>query len=66
MGESLGGGVDVDSSTVSNWMGMSDCVLMGGGGSAETVSSGTGTGEGAGDGGRLPCIDGVRDSAEGT
>lgn len=32
MGESLVEGVDVDSSTISNWMGMSECVLMEGGG----------------------------------
>lgn len=57
-----GGG---DSSTISNWMGMPECVLMEGGGSVELLElSVIGTGEGAGDGGRLSCIDGVGESAE--
>lgn len=61
-GESLGEGVDVDSSTISNWMGMSECELMEGGGSLGM--SDTGTGEGVGDGGGLSCIDGVGKPAE--
>lgn len=32
MGESLKEGEDVDSSTVSNWLGMSECEVMEGGG----------------------------------
>lgn len=63
-GESLG--ECVDSSTISNWMGMSECVLMeGGGGSVEMLQSVIGTGEGAGDGGGLSCIDGVGEGAKG-
>lgn len=59
MGESLVEGVDGDSSTISNWMGMSECALMEGEGSVEMLKSVIGTGEGVGDGGRLSCIDGV-------
>lgn len=66
MGESLVEGVDVDSSTISNWMGMSEFALMEGGGSVEMLQSVIGTGEGAGDGGRLSCKDGDRESAKGT
>lgn len=61
-GESLGEGVDVGSSTISNWMGMSECELMEGGGSLGM--SDTGTGEGVGDGRVLSCIDGVGEPAE--
>lgn len=66
MGESLVEGLDVGSSTVSNWMGMSECALMEGGGSVEMLSAKSviGTGEGVGDGGRLSCIDGVGESAK--
>ena len=38
-GESLVGGGDVDSSSIFNWMGMSECVMTGGGGSGETGQS---------------------------
>lgn len=65
MGESLFEGVDVDCSTISNWVGMSEFALMEGGRSVEMWQSGTGTGEGVGDGGRLSCMDGVGDSARG-
>lgn len=65
IGESLGEGVDVDSSTISNLMGMSECVLMEGGRSVEMLPSVIGTGEGVGDGGRLSCADGVGESAKG-
>lgn len=64
LGESLMGGVDVHSSTISNWMGMSECGVMEGGGSVGMSQSVTGTGEGAGDGGRLSCTDGVGESAK--
>lgn len=63
MGESLVEGVDVDSSTISNWMGMSECVLMEGGRSMVMLQSVIGTEEGVGDGGRLSCIDGVGESS---
>lgn len=62
MGESLG--ANVDSSTISNLMGMSECVLMEGGGSVEMLQSVIGTGEGVEDGGGLSCIDGVGESAK--
>lgn len=62
-GEPLGEEVDVGSSTISNWMGMSECELMEGGGSLGM--SDTGTGEGVGDGGLLSCIDGEREPAKG-
>lgn len=39
-------GVDVDSSTISKWMGMSECALMVGGRSVEMLQSVIGTGEG--------------------
>lgn len=64
MGESLVEGVDVDSSAISNWMGMSECALMEGGGSMEMLQSVIGTGGGVEDGGGLSCIDGVGESAE--
>ncbi len=64
MGESLVEGVDVDSS-ISNWMGMSECVLMEGGGSVEMLQSATGTAEGVGDGGGLSCVDGEGEFTEG-
>lgn len=65
MGESLVGGVDVESSTISKWMGMSVCTLMGGGASEEVLSMRSVIGaEGVGDGGRLSCIDGVRESSK--
>lgn len=63
MGEGLVKGVDVDSSTNSNWMGMSEFALKECGGSVEMLQSVIGTGEGVGDGGRSSCIDGVRESA---
>lgn len=65
--ESMTGGsgesLDADSSTISNWMGMSECGLMEGGGSVVMLQSVIGTGEGVGDGGRLSCIDGVGEPA---
>lgn len=63
-GESLVEGVEVDSPTISNWMGMSECTLMEGGGSVEMLQSVIGTGEGVRDGRRLSCTDGVRESAK--
>lgn len=57
-------GVVVDSSTNSNWMGMSGFALKVGGGSVEMLQSVIGTGEGVGDGGRSSCIDGVRESTD--
>lgn len=57
-------GVDVDSSIISKRMGMSECVLMVGGGSVEMLQSVIGTGEGVRDGGRLSCTDGVGESAK--
>ncbi len=65
MGQSLVEGVGVDSSIISNWMGMSECALMEGGGSEEMLQSVIGTGDGVGDGGRLSCIDGAGESAKG-
>ena len=55
-------GGDVVSSTIFNWIGMSESVLMEGGGSAEMLQSVIGAGEGAGDGGRPSCTDGVGES----
>lgn len=46
MGESLGEGVDVDFSTFSIWMEMSECAQMEGGGSMEVMQSEVGTREG--------------------
>lgn len=57
-GQTLVEGVDGDSSTISNWMGMSECALMEGEGSVEMLKSVIGTGEGVRDGGRLSCKDG--------
>ena len=66
MDESIGEGIDGDSSAISNWMGMSEFALMEGGGSLEMLQSVIGTGEGVGDGERLSCKDGDRESAKGT
>lgn len=63
-GVALVEGVDVESSTISNWMEMSECALMEGGGSVEMLQSVIGTGEGVRDGGRLSCTDGVGESAK--
>lgn len=64
IGECLVEGVVVDSSTNSNWMGMSGFSLKEVGGSMEMLQSVIGTGEGVGDGGRSSCIDGVRESTD--
>lgn len=56
-------GLDVDSSTNSNLMGMSEFALRERGDSVERLQSVIRTGEGVGDGRRLSCIDGVRESA---
>lgn len=66
MRESPVGGVNVDSSIISNWIGMSEGSLKEGGGSADMLMSVVGTGEGAGDGGRPSCKGGARGSAKGT
>lgn len=63
VGESLVEGGHVESSAISNWMEMSECVLTDGGGSVEMLQSVMGTGEGAGDGERPSCIGGAGDSS---
>lgn len=63
MGECLVEGADVDSSTSSNCMGMSEFVLAEGGSSADVSQCVIGTGEGLKDEGRLLCVDGVTESA---
>lgn len=65
MGESLVEGVDIDSSTISNWMGMSVCGLVEGGASEEVLSMRSVIGAGGvEDGERLSCIDGVGESSK--
>lgn len=64
MGECLVEGADVDSSTSSNWMGMSEFVLAEGESSVEVSQCVIGTGEGVKDGGRLLCVDGVTESVD--